>query len=116
MPPTGTWPKLMEAGATEIEVAPPALCWLNEVLEPPDIPVQPEIDRITKSIKVRVETGIAFIPMTRARFGHFSARAHTLFLSKLFIANDCGLQNGKRLLALRTFKVQGSAPAPRTRL
>ena len=60
VPPTGTEPKSMEAGDTEIVAAAPVACWFKEVLEPTVIPVQPENDRNMKRIKIRAAKEVGF--------------------------------------------------------
>lgn len=118
VPPTGTEPKSMEAGATEIVAAPPVVCPFKEVLDPTAIPVQPENDRNVKRIRISAAKEIGFLCASRKRawIAYFSAPANTSFLAKLFIFKDCGLQLAKKLLTLGTFKGQGSAPAPGTPL
>ncbi len=85
MPPTATEPKLTDAGATEIVAAPGVLGRLDAVLGALVSPVQPEMDRIAKSRRTRVATGIAFLPVERACVAYFPAPPKPSFILELFI-------------------------------
>ena len=92
MPPTATEPKLIDAGATEIVVAPGVVCWLDEALGVLAIPEQPEMDRMAKSGRARPATRIAFLPMERAGVVYFPTPLNRSVIPWFFIAAivDCG--------------------------
>ena len=92
MPPTATELKLIDAGATEIVAAPGVVCWLEEILGVPAIPVQPEMDRMAKSGRARPATQIILLPIERAGVVHFPTPLNRSFIPWFFIAAivDCG--------------------------
>lgn len=60
MSPSGTEPKLTDAGATEIVAAPGAVCWLDAGLGALVRPMQPEMVRIAEKRRARAAAEIAF--------------------------------------------------------
>jgi hypothetical protein len=60
--PRATLPKLIDAGATEIVAAPDVLAWLEVAFGAPVSPVQPDMEKIAESSRIRVATRMAFLP------------------------------------------------------
>ena len=105
MLPRATWPKLTDAGATEMAAAPGVFGWLEAGLVAPVSPMQPELLRIAKRRRTRAAKGIAFLPTELASVAHFSApRNHFIHLFFIAAIVVCGEQCG--LLSLRTLKGQ----------
>src|ERR1700676_648283 len=69
----------------EIVAAPGVVGELDAVLGVPAIPVQPEMDRIPKIRRTKAPTGIAFMPMKRARAAYLPASTKFIFMIKFFI-------------------------------
>jgi hypothetical protein len=81
-----TEPNLIDAGATEIVVAPGVLCWLDAALGALVSPIQPELDKIAESRRTRAATGIAFLPAELGCVARFSAPADQSSILRFFIA------------------------------
>jgi hypothetical protein len=75
-----TKPNLIDEGATETVALPVELAELDEALDAPVRPMQPDVVRIAKNKSNRVATEIAFVPAERA----FSAR-FTEFLNESYV-------------------------------
>ena len=59
----GTSPKLIDAGATETPAAVLGLFWLDPAFGLLATPVQPEMERIANTAKIKRANGIALFPL-----------------------------------------------------
>src|SRR5258708_39173724 len=96
MPPIATAPKRRDAGANEIAAAVAVLCWPEPGLEALVRPMQPEMESVEESRRIRAATETAFVPVESARSARSRARPNHLLMSKRFIAYDFGLWKGGR--------------------
>jgi hypothetical protein len=113
VPPTATWPKLTEAGTTEIVAAPGVLCWFDANLDAPVNPMQPELDRIAKSRRIRAATGIAFWHTEFIHVARFIETSNHGLILNLFIHAIVVWPKKGGLLSHWTFIGQVREPAPR---
>lgn len=88
MPPIATDPKRIDAGANEIVAAVVVPCWPEPGLEALVRPMQPEMESVEESRRIRAATGTAFPPVESARSARSRTRPNHLFMSKRFIACD----------------------------
>jgi hypothetical protein len=73
VPPSGTEPKLMDAGATEIVATLDVLGCSEEVFDALVMPVHPEIERTKRKRKAAAVYGSTFFPRKLKRVGYFLA-------------------------------------------
>jgi hypothetical protein len=61
--PTGTDPKRIDAGATDIVAAPGVVCWLDATFGAPVSPMQPTLDNEQMSSRAKAGKDMAFLPV-----------------------------------------------------
>jgi hypothetical protein len=90
VPPSGTEPKLMEAGATEIAATLDVVGCSEEVFGAPVTPMHPEQQRIKRRRKAAEVNGIALFPGALKSVACFFAPRTDGIVSTFFISAICG--------------------------